>query len=93
MNEHPLATMYKLDPELVSHLQQTDPLIYDDDALPKKFKLLIAMAFDAAAGAEGGVRALANRALQEGATVEEIAEMICQERDTAMRFHAQRGIS
>ena len=34
------------------------------------------MAFDAAAGAEGGVRALANRALQEGATVEEIVETL-----------------
>ena len=76
MNEHPLATLYKLDPELMAHLQTTDPLIYNDGALPRKFKLLIAMAFDAAAGAEGGVRALANRALQEGATKEEIAETL-----------------
>ena len=68
--------MYKLDPELIAHLQQTDPLIYADGALPKKFKLLIAMAFDAAAGAEGGVGALANRAMQEGATKEEIAETL-----------------
>ena len=76
MNEHPLATLQKLDPELMAHLQATDPLIYADGALPRKFKLLVAMAFDAAAGAEGGVRALANAALQAGATREEIAETL-----------------
>jgi len=34
------------------------------------------MAFDAAAGAEGGVRSLASAALQAGATKEEIAETL-----------------
>jgi alkylhydroperoxidase/carboxymuconolactone decarboxylase family protein YurZ len=76
MNEHPLATIQKLDPELMAHLRTTDPLIYADGALPKKFKLLVAMAFDAAAGAEGGVRALASAALREGATMEQIAETL-----------------
>lgn len=76
MNEHPLATLQKLDPDLMAHLQATDPLIYADGALPRKFKLLVAMAFDAAAGADGGVRALANAALQAGATKEEIAETL-----------------
>jgi alkylhydroperoxidase/carboxymuconolactone decarboxylase family protein YurZ len=76
MNEHPLAIMQKLDPELMAHLQTTDPLIYADGALPKKFKLLMAMAFDAAAGAEGGVKALASAALREGATMEQIAETL-----------------
>ena len=76
MNEHPLDTLRKLDPELMAHLQATDPLIYDDGALPKKFKLLVAMAYDAAAGAEGGVRSLAHAALQAGATQKEIAETL-----------------
>jgi alkylhydroperoxidase/carboxymuconolactone decarboxylase family protein YurZ len=76
MNEHPLATIQKLDPEIVDHLHTTDQLIYADGALPKKFKLLMAMAFDAAHGAEGGVRALANAALREGATKEQIAEAL-----------------
>jgi alkylhydroperoxidase/carboxymuconolactone decarboxylase family protein YurZ len=76
MAEHPLAALQKLDPQLVAHLQATDPLIYADGALPKRFKLLVAMAFDAAAGAEGGVRALANAALQAGASREEIAETL-----------------
>jgi alkylhydroperoxidase/carboxymuconolactone decarboxylase family protein YurZ len=76
MSEHPLATLQKLDPDLMAHLQATDPLIFCDGALPRKFKLLVAMAFDAAAGAEGGVRSLASAALQAGATKEEIAETL-----------------
>jgi len=76
MSEHPLAALQKLDPDLMAHLQATDPLIFRDGALPRKFKLLVAMAFDAAAGAEGGVRSLASAALQAGATKEEIAETL-----------------
>jgi alkylhydroperoxidase/carboxymuconolactone decarboxylase family protein YurZ len=76
MSEHPLAALQKLDPELMAHLQEIDPLIFGDGALPRKFKLLVAMAFDAAAGAEGGVRSLANAALAAGATKEEIAETL-----------------
>ncbi len=76
MSEHPLSTLHKLDPNLAAHLQATDSLIYADGALPKKIKLLVAMAFDAAAGAEGGVKALAVAALQAGATKEEIAQVL-----------------
>ena len=76
MTENPLAAMQKLDPEFINHLQDTNQLIYTDGALPKKFKLLMAMAFDAAHGAEGGVRALANAAVREGATKQEIAEAL-----------------
>jgi alkylhydroperoxidase/carboxymuconolactone decarboxylase family protein YurZ len=76
MAEHPLAALQKLDPELMAHLQATDPLIYGDGALPRKFKLLIAMAFDAAHGAEGGVRSLANAALHAGATKQEVTEAL-----------------
>jgi alkylhydroperoxidase/carboxymuconolactone decarboxylase family protein YurZ len=76
MPEDPLATMRKLDPALIKHLHDTNNFIYTDGALPKKIKLLMAMAFDAAAGAEGGVRWLAAEAMKEGATKEEIAETI-----------------
>ena len=76
MNENPLATMQKLDPELFNHLQTTNRLIFADGALPKKIKLLIAMAFDAAHGAEGGIRSLAKAAIEEGATNQEIAEVL-----------------
>jgi alkylhydroperoxidase/carboxymuconolactone decarboxylase family protein YurZ len=51
-------------------------LIYGSGALPRKFKLLMAMAFDAAHGADQGVRALAHQAVKEGATKEEIAEAL-----------------
>ncbi len=76
MSENPLATMQKLDPELFDHLQTTHKLIFEDGALSKKIKLLIAMAFDAAYGAEGGVQSLATRAKEAGATEKEIAEAL-----------------
>lgn len=76
MSERPLATLQRLDPELIAHLQAADPLVFGDGALPRRVKLLIAMAFDAAAGADGGVRALAAAARDEGATWDEIAEAL-----------------
>jgi alkylhydroperoxidase/carboxymuconolactone decarboxylase family protein YurZ len=76
MAEHPLSTLEKLDPRMMVHLRDTNELIYAQGALPKKFKLLMAMAFDAAHGADQGVRALAASALQEGATREEVAEAL-----------------
>jgi alkylhydroperoxidase/carboxymuconolactone decarboxylase family protein YurZ len=42
----------------------------------RKVKLLIAMAFDAAHGAEKGVRSLASQARKAGATNQEIAEAL-----------------
>ncbi len=76
MPENPLATLETLDPAIAGHLRQVDGLIYGPGALPRKMKLLIAMAFDAAHGAAGGVRALAMAAMKEGATREEIAETL-----------------
>jgi alkylhydroperoxidase/carboxymuconolactone decarboxylase family protein YurZ len=76
MPEHPLATLEKIDPKMRDHLKDMSELIYGAGALPKKFKLLIAMAFDAAHGADQGVRALANQAMKEGATMDEIAETL-----------------
>ena len=76
MAEHPLSTLEKLDPQLMNHLKETNELIYAQGALPKKYKLLMAMAFDAAYGADKGVRSLAQAAMKEGATKEEIAEAL-----------------
>lgn len=76
MSDNPLATMQKLDPEFLDHLQKTNALIFADGALSKKTKLLIALAFDAAYGAEGGVQSLAKAATAEGATKEEITEAL-----------------
>ncbi len=76
MSDHPLSTMRKLDPEFMKYLEDTDALVFADGALPRRIKLLIAMAFDAAEGAQGGVRALAEQAMKAGATKEEIAEAL-----------------
>ena len=76
MPEHPLSPMMKLDPQFMDHLKETDKIVYSDGALPRKVKLLMALAFDAANGASDGVRALAQAAIRAGATKEEIAETV-----------------
>jgi alkylhydroperoxidase/carboxymuconolactone decarboxylase family protein YurZ len=76
MPDHPLSTMRKLDPDFMKHIEDTSALVYADGALPKRIKLLIAMAFDAAHGAQGGVRALAEQAMKAGASKAEIAEAL-----------------
>ncbi|MFC1969567.1 carboxymuconolactone decarboxylase family protein [Chloroflexota bacterium] len=47
-----------------------------DGAIPRKYKVLIALALDAAHGASEGVKTLANVAIQAGATKEDIAETL-----------------
>jgi len=76
MPENPLSTAATIDPEVVEHMKAADDWVFAGGALSRKVKLLIAMAFDAAHGAAGGVRALAQRAMKEGATREEIAEAL-----------------
>ncbi len=76
MPDNPLTTIMKIDPALMAHLKLTDDIVYADGALPRRIKLLIALAFDAAHGAADGVRALARSAIKEGATKEEIAEAV-----------------
>ena len=76
MPEDPLKVYEDLDPELLKLVRQTSELAMADGALPKKIKLLIAMALDASHGAVGGVTALARAALQSGATKQEIAETL-----------------
>ena len=76
MPDHPLKTMMELDPKLVENLNATEEFVFADGALPKKFKLLIGMAFDASHGAVGGVKGLALRAKKAGATKEEIIEAL-----------------
>ncbi len=76
MAEHPLSTITKMDPKFIEHLNKTNELVYSDGALPKKFKYLVALAFDAAHGAVNGVKSLAQSAIKAGATKEEIAEIL-----------------
>jgi alkylhydroperoxidase/carboxymuconolactone decarboxylase family protein YurZ len=74
MPDNPLAAIQALDPELFRRLRESEESACADGALPRKFKLLIAMAFDASHGAIGGVRSLASQALKAGATKEEVAK-------------------
>ena len=76
MAESPLKTFETLDPELLKVVEANSQLALGDGALPKKFKLLIALALDASEGAVDGVKSLAGAAMQAGATKEEIAEAL-----------------
>ena len=63
MTEHPLKIYEKLDPELLKHVTNFSEFVFADGALPRKFKLLIGMAFDASYGTVQGVKSLAQQAL------------------------------
>lgn len=76
MPDDPLKVFEGLDPELLKLVRQSSKMALADGALPKKVKLLIALALDASHGAEGGVAALAQAALKAGATKQEIAETL-----------------
>lgn len=76
MTEHPLKIYETLDPELLRHVENCSDFVFSDGALPRKFKLLIAMAFDASYGAVQGVKVLAQQAVEAGATKEEITEAL-----------------
>ena len=76
MDENPLKVFEKLDPEFLRLVEDTCNFALSDGALPKKFKLLIAMALDASHGAVQGVKSLAQAATQAGATKEEIREAL-----------------
>jgi alkylhydroperoxidase/carboxymuconolactone decarboxylase family protein YurZ len=76
MTEHPLKIYEKLDPDLLKHVENSRDFTFADGAIPRKYKLLIAMAFDASYGAVNGVKSLAQQALEAGATKEEITEAL-----------------
>lgn len=76
MPDHPLKVFEELDPELLNLVEDTRKLALDEGALPRRLKLLIAMALDASHGTVEGVKALAQAALQAGATKEEIRETL-----------------
>jgi len=59
MPEPSLKVFERVNPELLKIMRDTNAFALADGALPKKFKLLIAMALDAAHVAVGGVKSLA----------------------------------
>jgi alkylhydroperoxidase/carboxymuconolactone decarboxylase family protein YurZ len=76
LSESPLKVLERLDPELLRVVENTRELAFADGALPRKFKLLIAMVLDASHGAVQGVKSLAQAAVQAGATRDEIGEAL-----------------
>lgn len=76
MSENPLKVFEKLDPELLKLVDNTKTLALNDGALPRKVKVLMAMALDASQGTVEGVKSLAQQALNAGATKEEIMETV-----------------
>jgi len=76
MAENPLQIFEKLDPNLLKLVNDTRTFAFSDGALPRKFKILVAMALDASQGTVEGVKALAQLALSAGATKEEIMEVV-----------------
>jgi len=76
LSESPLKILEKLDPDLLRLVESTSNFALADGALPRKFKLLIAMALDASHGAVEGVKSLAQAAKRAGASREEIIEAL-----------------
>lgn len=74
MADHPLKIFEKTDPDLRKFIQNANDFALADGALPRKFKLLVAMALDAAHGTAEGVKSLAAQAIKAGATKEEVME-------------------
>ena len=76
MAENPLKIIEKLDLGLFRNVETTQTLALADGALPRKVKLLMAMALDASHGTVQGVKSLTQQAMKAGATKEEIMEVL-----------------
>ena len=55
MADHPLKPIEDLDAGLFNLMQESRELSMEEGAIPKKYKILIALALDAAHGATDGV--------------------------------------
>ncbi len=76
MAESPLKIIEKLDLALFKNVEATQTLARAEGALPRKVKLLMAMALDASHGTVEGTRSLTQQAMKAGATREEIMETV-----------------
>jgi alkylhydroperoxidase/carboxymuconolactone decarboxylase family protein YurZ len=76
MSEPPLSNYKGIDMEAVTKVDQMRAFALANGVLPKKVKILIALALDAAHGAVQGVKSLAQQAKLAGASKEEIAETL-----------------
>ncbi len=62
--------------EIRKKLKDLDEFAFSQGKIPLKYKYLIAMAIDASHGASEGVKALADEAIKNGATKDEINEVL-----------------
>lgn len=98
MAKDPLQVIEALDADLVRFVRGTSEFAMADGTLPRKVKLLIAMALDASQGAAAGVGSLARQAMQAGATKQEIAEAlrvalyVCGAGSTYTAAHGLEGV-
>jgi len=72
----PFDVIRAFDPEKVEEYLKIEAELFQDGALPKKFKILLALALDAILHASSGVRSYADRAIKAGATWDEIKEAL-----------------
>ncbi|UCE17002.1 MAG: carboxymuconolactone decarboxylase family protein [Candidatus Bathyarchaeota archaeon] len=72
----PLKILRDVDPEFLKVFTDTENLAFSEGALTAKTKTLVAMAIDATHGSVQGVVALAQEAIEIGATKEEIIEAL-----------------
>jgi len=71
-----VEALEKSDPQLLDHMNLLHEFAAKDGALPARIKTLMTMLVDAVLGHPEGVKAIAERARQQGASEEEIAETV-----------------
>jgi alkylhydroperoxidase/carboxymuconolactone decarboxylase family protein YurZ len=76
MAENPMEVYKRNDEEIMQIITDTRKLAFQEGALSRKHKYLIALAIDATSGAEEGIKALAVQAQKNGASREEILETL-----------------
>ncbi len=76
MSKNPLEAYKGFDPEIIKSHESLQGLTFSEGELSQKVKMLIAMAIDAENGATQGAIVLGQRALNLGATKQEIIEAL-----------------
>ncbi|KGK97863.1 4-carboxymuconolactone decarboxylase [Methanococcoides methylutens] len=76
MSENPLQVIIDSDADFFQLLEDTRITSFEEDGIPLKYKLLMAMVLDASKGAVNGVTSLAVQAMEAGATKEEVMQAV-----------------
>lgn len=76
MSENPLQVIIDSDTDFFQLLEDSRVTSFEEEGIPLKYKLLMAMALDASKGAVNGVTSLALQAMEAGATKEEVMQAV-----------------